>query len=64
MSFSEQGRGTLETEEKTDMGVGGGDVKIEQRDVWPQAKECQQPQRLGQAMKDSSLEASEGVWLC
>ena len=43
---------------------GEGDVKTEQREVWPQAKECQQPQRLGQATKDSSLEASEGEWLC
>ena len=43
---------------------GEGDVKTEQREVWPQAKECQQPQRLGQATKASSLEASEGEWLC
>lgn len=62
MAFSEQDRGTLETEGKTE--TGEGDVKTEQREVWPKAEERQQPQRLRQAMKESSLEGSEGEWLC
>ena len=62
--FQSDAEAHLRQKKRQIQGVGGGDVKTEQRDVWPQAKECQQPQRLGQATKDSSLEALEGVWLC